>query len=69
MASVYNNVSNNSLSSSVRGYGGLASGLDRDSLIQGMTAGTRAKIAKQQKRQTDSALETGGLPLHQYQAN
>ena len=49
MASVYNNVSNNSLSSSVRGYGGLASGLDRDSLIQGMTAGTRAKIAKQQK--------------------
>lgn len=49
MASVYNSVTNNSYSSSVRGFGGLASGLDRDSLIEGMTAGTRAKIAKQQK--------------------
>lgn len=39
--------------SSIRGYGGLASGLDRDSLIEGMTAATRAKIAKQkQSRQT-----------------
>jgi flagellar hook-associated protein 2 len=39
--------------STVRGYGGLASGLDRDSLIEGMTAATRAKIAKQSKtRQT-----------------
>lgn len=39
--------------STVRGYGGLASGLDRDSLIEGMTASTRAKIAKQNKsRQT-----------------
>lgn len=38
---------------SIRGYGGLASGLDRDSLIEGMTAATRAKIAKQgQKKQT-----------------
>ncbi|MFR3730919.1 flagellar filament capping protein FliD [Lacrimispora sp.] len=35
--------------SSIRGYGGLASGLDRDSLIEGMTASTKAKIAKQQK--------------------
>ncbi|WP_195841169.1 MULTISPECIES: flagellar filament capping protein FliD [Clostridia] len=49
MASVYNNVASNSLSSSVRGYGGLASGLDRDNLIKGMTAATRAKIAKQEK--------------------
>lgn len=49
MASVYNNVTSNSLSSSVRGYGGLASGLDRDNLIKGMTAATRAKIAKQEK--------------------
>lgn len=39
--------------SSLRGYGGLASGLDRDTLIESMTAGTRAKIAKQQqKKQT-----------------
>lgn len=35
--------------STVRGFGGLASGLDRDSLIEGMTAATRAKIAKQSK--------------------
>ncbi|WP_124066925.1 flagellar filament capping protein FliD [Clostridium sp. E02] len=41
--------------SSIRGYGGLASGLDRDSLIENMTAATRAKIAKQgQKKQTYS---------------
>jgi flagellar hook-associated protein 2 len=39
--------------STVRGYGGLVSGLDRDSLIEGMTSSTRAKIAKQSKsRQT-----------------
>uniref|UniRef100_UPI0006D0EA5E flagellar cap protein FliD N-terminal domain-containing protein n=1 Tax=Clostridium sp. NkU-1 TaxID=1095009 RepID=UPI0006D0EA5E len=49
MASVYNSVTNSSYSSSVRGFGGLASGLDRDSLIEGMTAATRAKIAKQEK--------------------
>ncbi len=49
MASVYNSVTSGSLSSSIKGYGGLASGLDRDSLIEGMTAATRAKIAKQQK--------------------
>lgn len=39
--------------STISGYGGLVSGLDRDSLIEGMTASTRAKIAKQSKsRQT-----------------
>lgn len=39
--------------SSLRGYGGLASGLDRDTLIQNLTSGTRSKIAKQQqKKQT-----------------
>ena len=47
MASIAN--STNSVSS-IRGYGGLVSGLDRDSLIQGMTSATRAKIAKQQKQ-------------------
>ena len=39
-------------SSSIRGYGGLASGLDRDSLIEGMTSGTTAKINKQQQKKT-----------------
>ncbi|WP_334195809.1 flagellar filament capping protein FliD [Muricomes intestini] len=39
--------------SSIRGYGGLASGLDRDSLIENMTYATRSKIAAQkQKMQT-----------------
>lgn len=42
-----------SSASSIRGYGGLASGLDRDTLIEGMTTATRSKIAKQQqKKQT-----------------
>ncbi len=38
-------------SSSIRGYGGLASGLDRDTLIEQLTSGTQSKIdaANQQK--------------------
>ncbi len=40
-----------STSSSIRGYGGLASGLDRDTLIEGMTSGTTSKITQQQKKQ------------------
>ena len=40
-----------STSSSIRGYGGLASGLDRDSLIEGMTMGTTNKITQQQQKQ------------------
>lgn len=42
--------STSSSASSIRGYGGLASGLDRDTLIESMTYATRAKIAKQQKQ-------------------
>ena len=38
--------------SSLRGYGGLASGLDRDELIAGMTSGTQTKITKQQQAKT-----------------
>lgn len=39
-------------SNTIRGFGGLASGLDRDSLIESMTAGTTAKISKQQQKKT-----------------
>ncbi|WP_349669170.1 flagellar filament capping protein FliD [Lacrimispora sp.] len=49
MATALNSIKNSS-ASSLRGYGGLASGLDRDTLIEGMTASTKAKIAKQQKK-------------------
>lgn len=38
--------------SSIRGYGGLASGLDRDTLIENMTYGTTSKIEKQQQKKT-----------------
>ncbi len=38
-----------SATSQIRGYGGLASGLDRDSLIESMTAGTTTKIENKQK--------------------
>ncbi len=52
MASALTSIKNGT-ASSIKGYGGLASGLDRDTLIEGMTASTRAKIAKQQqKKQT-----------------
>ncbi len=49
MASALTSIKNSS-ASSIKGYGGLASGLDRDTLIEGMTSSTRAKIAKQQKK-------------------
>lgn len=44
--------STNSAMSSLRGYGGLSSGLDRDELIAGMTSGTQTKITKQQQAKT-----------------
>jgi len=50
MASVYSSTSSTSSTSTIRGYGGLASGLDTDSLIESMTYATRAKIAKQQQK-------------------
>lgn len=37
---------------SIRGYGGLASGLDRDTLIEDMTYGTTSKIDKQKIKKT-----------------
>ncbi len=39
-----------STTSNIRGYGGLASGMDRDSLIEGMTYGTTSKITQQQQK-------------------
>ena len=40
----------NSTSNSIRGYGGLASGMDRDTLIEGMTYGTTSKITQQEQK-------------------
>ena len=37
---------------SLRGYGGLGSGIDRDSIIEQMTAGTQSKITKQKNNMT-----------------
>lgn len=53
MASIssVNNTTSTSLTSSIRGFGGLASGLDRDTLIEQFTAGTRSKIAQQKQKQ------------------
>ncbi len=51
MSSVTTSSSLSSSLSTIRGYGGLASGLDRDTLIEEMTSGTRAKIAAQQQKQ------------------
>ena len=39
-----------STTSNIRGYGGLASGMDRDSLIEGMTYGTTSKITKKKQK-------------------
>ena len=52
MASISSvNSTGSSLTSSIRGCGGLASGLDRDTLIEQFTAGTRSKIAQQKQKQ------------------
>ena len=51
MASISSTSSSTSLTSSIRGFGGLASGLDRDTLIEQFTAGTRSKIAQQKQKQ------------------
>lgn len=39
-----------STSNSIRGYGGLASGLDRDELIKSMTLGTTSKLNQQEQK-------------------
>lgn len=51
MASIYNSTatSSSTSASTIRGYGGLASGLDTDTLIENFTYATRAKIAKQKQ--------------------
>lgn len=51
MASVSSTSS--SLSSTLQGYGGLASGIDRDSIIEQMTSGTTAKITKLEKQKDE----------------
>ncbi len=52
MATTVGSLSSSTINS-IRGYGGLASGLDRDSLIESMTYATNSKINKQlQKKQT-----------------
>lgn len=50
MASINSVTGSLSSTSSLRGYGGLASGLDRDTLIEQLTYGTRTKIEKQKQK-------------------
>ena len=47
-----NGINNNGMDPTrqLRGFGGLASGLDRDSLIDQMTYGTKSKIASQEQK-------------------
>lgn len=40
---------------SLRGYGGFSSGIDRDAIIEQMTAGTTAKITKQKNQMTSTS--------------
>lgn len=52
MASINSVTGGLSSTSALRGYGGLSSGLDRDTLIEQLTYGTRTKI-EQQKQKSD----------------
>ena len=44
---------------SIRGFGGMASGLDRDALIEQLTKGTQSKLTK--AKQETTGMEAGGL--------
>lgn len=50
----------NMYGANVKGYGGLASGLDTDSLIEGMTIGTRTKIQDALKQKQSHQWEMDG---------
>lgn len=50
MASINSVTGSLSATSSLRGFGGLASGLERDELIEQLTSGTRSKIEAQQQK-------------------
>lgn len=50
MASINSVTGSLSSTASLRGFGGLASGLERDELIEQLTYGTRTKIEKQQQK-------------------
>ena len=52
IGSISSSSTSNIYGSQRKGIGGLASGLDTDSLIDGMTSGTKAKIAKQLQNKT-----------------
>lgn len=53
MASISSTNSTSSLgNTSLRGFGGMASGIDRDSIIEQMTLGTTTKISNQKKAMT-----------------
>lgn len=52
MASLNSITGTLSSTSSLRGYGGLASGMDRDTLIESLTYGTRTKIEAQNTKKT-----------------
>jgi len=54
MASV-SGATNSLGNTTLRGYGGLSSGIDRDSIIEQMTLGTQTKIANQNKSMTSLA--------------
>ena len=54
MASISSTNSTSSLgNTSLRGFGGMASGIDRDSIIEQMTLGTTTKINNQKKKVTE----------------
>lgn len=61
MASIGGLSSGLSSTSSIRGYGGLASGLDRDTLIEQLTYGTRTKIEAQKQKQDKIKWEQSAL--------
>lgn len=61
MASIGGLSSSLSSTSSIRGYGGLASGLDRDTLIEQLTYGTRTKIEAQKQKQDKIKWEQSAL--------
>ena len=54
MASISSTSGSNSLgNTALRGFGGMVSGIDRDSIVEQMTLGTTTKINNQKKKITE----------------
>ena len=62
MASISSTNSSSSLgNTSLRGFGGMVSGIDRDSIVEQMTLGTTTKDQQSEEGYDTASVEAGGV--------